>query len=81
MDRIRYLRNQICDDQVFQEKVMSTNTNDFEFLGKTKKEKVDALLKRIIPGDSQKIIHSRKKREKIFEYIVDFWERSLLRIP
>lgn len=80
MDRILYLRNQIYKNESPQLKV-SGDSSAFNFLGKTKKDKVETMLRKIFPGKGKDMEESRKKREKIFEYIIDFWERSLIAAP
>lgn len=47
----------------------------YQFLGVTKEERVNCLMKKIL-GD--KVSQNRKK---IFEYIIDFWERSTIEVP
>lgn len=53
----------------------------FDFLGKTQKERSINLASRIIPGESEELESARSSRAEIFDYIVSFWERSLLSAP
>jgi len=80
MDRIFYLRNQIYKNRSPQLRI-NNDAGAFDFLGKTKKDKVEAVLLKILPGENQAVVEARKKREKIFGYIIDFWERSLITAP
>lgn len=53
----------------------------FNFLGLQHKDRVKNLAQRIIPGEEKQKISAREKRKDIFNYIVEFWERSLLSAP
>lgn len=81
MDRILYLRNQICKNETSSTIKVNSDDSAFNFLGKTKKDKVETVLRKILPGENQEMVEARKKREKTFQYIIDFWERSLISAP
>jgi len=46
----------------------------YQFLGLTKAERLNVLINKVIGGQTS------VKRKKIFEYIIDFWERSTIEI-
>lgn len=53
----------------------------FDFLGETHEERSKTLAERVIPGDDKKTMTLRNSRKDIFDYIIGFWERSLLSAP
>lgn len=53
----------------------------FSFLGSGVEERSQNLAKRVIEGEGKEVVDARKNRKTIFEYIVKFWERSLLEVP
>jgi len=73
---ITKIRKQIIGDEKLV-KYQSLNKDFFDFLGKRKEEKVLNLAKRVAPNTFYSD-NFFQKRKQIFEYIIDFWNRSLI---
>ncbi|PIY68620.1 hypothetical protein COY90_04900, partial [Candidatus Roizmanbacteria bacterium CG_4_10_14_0_8_um_filter_39_9] len=47
----------------------------YQFLGNTKEERTNSLMKKILGENAP------ENKRKLFEYIVEFWERSTIEVP
>src|SRR3989338_84842 len=74
MDDLLKLR-QLLLQKVTVVAVPKTRGDLYQFLGSTREEQADNLIKRI---QGENVSESRKK---IFQYIIDFWERSTIEVP
>ncbi|PIY72511.1 hypothetical protein COY87_00620 [Candidatus Roizmanbacteria bacterium CG_4_10_14_0_8_um_filter_33_9] len=73
MDLIKQLRQNILGKTLFVHPPQ-LKADQYQFLGTNKEERLNLLIKKVIGGQTS------VKRKIIFEYIIDFWERSTIEI-